>query len=242
MNTQTIEYLDGDLVLEGYFAGPDSTEPKPTVLISHAWGGPGEFEKNKAHQIAQLGYNAFAVDMYGKGKRGKSVEENQALMAPFVEDRALLRQRILAGLAAAKKLDAVDGNQIAAMGFCFGGMCVLDLARSGADVKGVASFHGFFNAPDNLPNAIIKARVLALHGYDDPMVPPDQILALSEEMTAAGVDWQIHNYGLTYHAFTNPIANNPGAGTVYSEKADRRSWRTLTDFLAELFDEEHNHD
>ena len=121
------------------------------------------------------------------------------------------------------------------MGFCFGGLCVLDLARSGADVKGVISFHGLFNAPENLPNEPIKAKVLALHGQDDPMVPPEQVAALQKEMTNAGVDWQIHAYGNTMHAFTNPEANDPGFGTVYNAGADKRSWIAMKNFFEEIF-------
>jgi dienelactone hydrolase len=128
----------------------------------------------------------------------------------------------------------VDPRRIAAMGFCFGGLCVLDLARSGADLRGVVSFHGLLTPPEPHPQYTILAKVLVLHGFDDPMAPPEQVVALGLELTEAGADWQIHAYGNTLHAFTNPRANDPGFGTVYNETADRRSWRSLREFLAEV--------
>lgn len=236
MKQQLIEYQDGSEVMEGYLVAHDDGKARPTVLISHVWSGLGDFEKHKAQAIAELGYNAFAIDMYGKGKRGKNVEENKALMAPFLEDRALLRRRIVASLNAAKSMDSVDQQKIAAMGFCFGGLCVLDLARSGANIQGVVSFHGFLAPlPESITNELIKAKVLVLHGYEDPMAPPEQVLDLGTELTEAGVDWQVHAYGLTYHAFTNPQANDANGGKMYNPVADRRSWQALRSFLEELF-------
>ncbi|MGI1677945.1 MAG: dienelactone hydrolase family protein [Cellvibrionaceae bacterium] len=235
MNKELIEYTIEGNIFEGCLVSHDNKTPRPTVLISHAWSGLSDFEKQKAEEIAALGYNAFAIDMYGKGIRGTSLEENQKLMSSLTEDRALLRHRIKAGLAAAQSLDAVDENKIAAIGYCFGGLCVLDLARSGVPIKGVASFHGFFNPPENLPNELIKAKVIAFHGYDDPMVPPEEINKLAKEMNDAGVDWQIHTYGLTYHAFTNPAAQDPAAGTVFSKSANQRAWQTLENFFEEIF-------
>jgi len=236
MATKPVEYQDDSLTLEGYLAVHDDGAARPGVLISHAWGGLGEFEQGKAHKIADLGYNAFCLDMYGKGVRGGSVEENRKLMAPFLDDRALLRQRIQAALKTMRDIPEIDGDKIVAIGYCFGGLCVLDLARSGAEVQGVVSIHGMFNPPENLTNEIIKAKVLALHGYDDPMATPEQLTAFATEMTDAGVDWQVHAYGLTYHAFTNPKANNPEMGTVYNPAADQRSWIALQNFLAEAFE------
>lgn len=234
MQTQTVEYNDDDALLEGYLAHDGSGEKKPAVLISHAWAGRSEFECNKAEALAELGYVGFALDNYGKGILGQTMEENTALMTPFIEDRGKLRQRLLAGLDAVRSLEMVDTNRIAAIGFCFGGLSVLDLARSGADVKGVVSFHGLFNAPENLPSGEIKAKVLALHGHEDPMVPPDSVLGLEKEMTAAGVDWQIHVYGHAAHAFTHPEANMPENGLMYNADADRRSWTSMKNFLEEV--------
>jgi len=235
MKTALIEYHDGDTLLEGFLAHDGSTDRKPAVLIAHAWGGRSEFECSKARELAQMGYVGFAIDNYGKGVFGQTMEENQALMTPFIQDRAMLRTRLLAGLDALGKLDMVDNNRIAAIGYCFGGLCVLDLARSGADIKGVVSFHGLFDAPGNLDNEKITAKVMALHGHDDPMVPPESVLSLETEMTEAGVDWQIHAYGNTSHAFTNPQANMPENGMAYNPDADRRSWAAMKFFLEELF-------
>lgn len=234
--SNTVDYLDGDVVLEGFFAYDDAVAGRrPAVLISHAWGGRDEFVAGKAKKLAALGYVGFALDMYGKGKRGSSVEENSQLMQPFMDDRAMLQKRIGAALAAVKLLPWVDDQRIAAIGFCFGGLCVLDLARTGADLKGVASFHGLLVPPANLPASAIKAKVLVMHGNDDPMVPVEQVIALEKELTDAGADWQIHVYGNTVHAFTNPLANDPGFGTVYNPVADQRSWTSLTAFLQEIF-------
>lgn len=234
--TNTVTYTDGDTILEAFFAFDDALAgQRPAVLISHAWGGRDEFVAGKARKLAELGYVGFALDMYGKGVLGTSIEENSQLMTPFVKNRVLLQQRITAALRAVKLLPWVDDKKIAAIGFCFGGMCVLDLARTGADLKGVVSFHGLLNAPDNLEATRMTAKVLALHGYDDPMNLPEQLIAFQNEMTQAGVDWQVHSYGQTMHAFTNPVANNPDFGTVYQPTADKRSWIAMQNFLTEIF-------
>jgi len=234
--SNTIGYLDGDVLLEAYFAFDDAiTERRPAVLISHAWGGRDDFVAEKANKLAELGYVGFALDMYGKGVLGNSPEQNSKLMQPFMADRGLLQKRIKAALYAVRLLPWVDDSKIAAMGFCFGGLCVLDLARAGADLKGVVSFHGLLGAPDNLVTNSIKAKVLALHGHDDPMGPIEQVLAFEQEMTKAGADWQLHTYGHTMHAFTNPKANDPAFGTVYQANADKRSWLAMKNFLVEVF-------
>ena len=232
IETRRLQYNDGDVVLEGMVAwDSDARGPLPGVMIAHAWGGEGDFENGKARALAELGYVGFALDMYGKGRRGGNPDENAALMQPFVENRSLLQARIGAALAACRALPEVDAARVAALGFCFGGMCVLDLARSGADLRAVVSFHGLLGAPGNTRDVQIPARVLVLHGHDDPMVPVDQVVALQTELSEAGADWQVHVYGNTMHAFTNPAAADPDFGTVYSAVADRRSWRTMSDFL-----------
>ena len=232
----TVNYLDGDVVLEGFFAYDDSISARrPAVLISHAWAGRDEFVMDKAKKIAELGYFAFALDMYGAGKTGSNPEENGQLMQPFMADRDLLQRRITAALSAVKLFPWVDDKNIAAIGFCFGGLCVLDLARTGVDIKGVVSFHGLLAAPDNLNNVSIKAKVLVLHGNDDPMVPVQDVIKLEQELTAAGADWQLHNYGGTMHAFTNPMANDRVFGTVYQATADKRSWQSMVNFFSEIF-------
>jgi dienelactone hydrolase len=232
---QLVEYRDGDALLEGFLCHDEArVGPLPAVLISHAWGGRDDFVERKARRLAWHGYAAFALDMYGKGRRGSNPEENQALMLPFVQDRALLARRINAALAAVRGVAAVDARRVAAMGFCFGGLCVLDLARSGADLRGVVSFHGLLK-PNGLPPAKkIVAKILMLHGYDDPLAPPEDVLAVAQEFTQAGADWQLHAYGHTVHSFTNPQARSPEAGMSYNDRADRRSWHALLQFLDEV--------
>ncbi len=235
VTTQAIDYSHNDVQLEGFFAYDNKRpQPLPAVLISHAWGGRDEFVCNKARKLAELGYAAFALDMYGKGIIGSGPEENARLMNPLMNDRRLLQDRITTALETVRKLPQVDPKRIAAMGFCFGGLCVLDLARTGADLRGVVSFHGLFLPPGNTRGNKIKAKVLVLHGHDDPMAPPDQAANLAKELTEAEADWQIHIYGNTLHAFTNPMANDRSFGTVYDETADRRSWESLRNFLAEV--------
>jgi len=232
----TVDYLDDGVLLQGFFAFDDSiTGRRPAVLINHTWAGRDEFVASKAQKLAELGYVGFAVDMYGKGILGTSPDENAKLMQPFIDDRAMLQKRMNAALYAVKQMPWVDDSKIAAIGFCFGGLCVLDLARTGADIKGVVSFHGLLGAPGNTSGKTIKAKVLALHGHDDPLGPVEQVIAFEQEMTEAGADWQLHTYGHTVHAFTNPLANNPEGGMVYRPDADRRSWRAMENFLAEIF-------
>jgi dienelactone hydrolase len=232
---QLIEYRDGSTVLEGFFCHDDSRPgPLPGLLISHDWSGRGEFTERKARRLAWHGFATFALDMFGKGKRGTTNEERSALITPLVQDRAVLTRRITAALTTVKGLAEVDARRIAAMGFCFGGMCVLDLARSGADIRGVTSFHGLLK-PNGLPSqGKIRSKVLMLHGYDDPLAPPEDVLAIAKELTAAGADWQLHAYGNTMHSFTNPHSNDRANGMVYDESADRRAWHTLLEFLDEV--------
>jgi dienelactone hydrolase len=232
----TIVYIDEDAVLEAFFAFDDSfSGRRPAVLISHAWGGRDSFVADKARKLAGLGYIGFALDMYGKGILGTDKEENTKLMQPFIADREKLQKRMKTALNAVSLLPWVDDKKIAAIGFCFGGLCVLDLARTGVDIKGVVSFHGLLSAPGNIQGNKIKAKILALHGHDDPMGLPDQVLAFQDEMTQAEADWQFVTYGNTVHAFTNPVANDPDFGTIYQADADRRSWQAMQNFFAEIF-------
>lgn len=234
--TTTINYLDDEKPLEAFIAYDDSISgQRPAVLIGHAWAGRNGFVEEKAVKLAEMGYLGFALDMYGKDVLGGSIEENSRLMQPFIDDRAMLKKRILAALYAIRVLPWTDDKKIAAIGYCFGGLCVLDLARSGADIAGVVSFHGLLGAPDQAVREVIKAKLLVLHGHDDPMAPPEQVQALQNELTEAGADWQIYNYGHTLHAFTNPEANDPDFGTVYQPLSDARSWQSMSNFLDEIF-------
>lgn len=237
LQTKKIEYHDGDTLLEGYLAYDDQhTGKKPAILVGHDWSGRNDFSCQKAEKIAELGYIGFAIDMYGKGKLGKTTEEKMALIKPLTADRALLRQRVNAAFDTVNKLDHVNNAKIGMIGFCFGGMCALELARSGADIKGAVSIHGLLAADANLTNQKIHAKVLALHGAKDPMVPNEQLLAFQHEMDQASVDWQLHVYGNTMHGFTNPQANDPnGIGILYNSLADKRSWIEVKNFFAEIF-------
>jgi dienelactone hydrolase len=235
IQTRTIEYSHGDTLLEGFLAWDDAfDEPRPAVAVAHAWGGRGDFEQDKAVKLAELGYVGFALDMYGKGVQGSGPEENAELMAPFMEDRQLLQERMHLGIATLRQQEEVEAGAVAAMGYCFGGLCVLDLARTGSEVRGVVSFHGMFMPPGNTAGKKITAKVLCLHGYDDPMAQPQSLLDLAAELSAAGADWQVHAYGNTVHAFTNPDADDKAGGIAYDANADRRSWAALQDFLGEV--------
>ena len=236
MRTSDYLYHHDNQVLQGFLALSTKTEaPRPAVLVVHDWSGRNAFACQQAEMLAQLGYLGFAVDMYGEGRVGETNEEKQALMQPLATNRVLLRARIQAALDAVKALKEVDHSRIAVMGFCFGGLCALDLARSGADIVGAVTFHGLLSKPQDIPNQPIKAKILVLHGYNDPMVTPPDVQAFCKEMTEAGVDWQMHMYGNTQHAFTNPQAHDKALGLIYNAEAARRSFQALTDFLKEVF-------
>lgn len=236
MQSEHFDYQDGTLTCEGYVAyDPSKKHKRPGVLVSHAWGGQSDFEREKARKLAELGYVGFALDLYGKGVRGGTMEQNSKLMQPFLGDRAMLRRRITAALDALKAHPQVDAERVAAIGFCFGGLCVLDLARSvPPGLKGVVSFHGLFHAPNLGPQAPISSKVLILHGYDDPMATPEHVVNIARELSDAGADWQLHAYGRTSHAFTNPDAHSPEHGLMYNATADRRSWLAMRNFLEEV--------
>jgi dienelactone hydrolase len=207
-----------------------------TVIIVPTVMGMQELELGFARRLRDLGYTCLVADLFGRRyELGVDKEAAFAAMGKLRGDRAGLRDRLLAILELAKEQKGVNANRIAATGYCFGGQCVLDLARSGADIRGVASFHGLFDPPGLSPQPI-RAKVVAYHGWGDPMVPPEAVVALGNELTAAGADWQIHAYGHVGHGFTNPNAGAMGiAGVDYNEAAARRSWTSLVHFLDELF-------
>jgi dienelactone hydrolase len=235
LQTRTIDYRDGPQALQGFMC-LDAAAPGrlPGVLVAHTWRGRSEYEENKARELAALGYAGFALDLFGKGVLGTSLEQIRALIQPFMDDRSLLQRRMQLALEEIRAQDEVDESRVAAIGFCFGGLCVLDLARSGADINGVASFHGLLTPPPGSDNERILSKVLVMHGWDDPMATPEHLVALGRELTSMEADWQIHAYGNTMHAFTNPLADNPDFGTVYQADADRRSWASMKAFLAEV--------
>lgn len=229
--TKPLRHELGGTSFEAHVAWDDASgAARPIVLIAGTFMGRTAFEEGKARSLAEAGYVAVAIDLYGLGNWPTDVDGARVAMGLLDADRGLLKDRLLAALDAARGIGApADPTRVAAIGFCFGGKCVLDLARSGADVAGVASFHGLYDAPP-FPNGAIKAKILTLHGWDDPLAPPESVLALAKEMTEAKADWQIHAYGHTVHAFTNP--DRPG---MYNPDADRRSWTAMLDFLGELF-------
>lgn len=207
--------------------------PRPTVLVFHAWDGRTGAMDEFARRVAALGYNAFAADLYGKGVTGSTTEECQALMNPLAGDRAKLREMLLGVVQAAAGQAEVDSSRVAAIGFCFGGLCVLDLARAGAPLRSVASFHGLFTPP-GLPTVTpVKPKVIAYHGWDDPMAPPEAVVGFGKEFTEAGADWQLHAFGGAMHAFMAEGANMPEMGIQYNAIVAGRAWRALELFLAE---------
>ena len=233
MSSEFISYVDDGLECEAYVARPARLDVAPVVLVCHAWGGQDDFARLSADRLAGLGYLGFAIDVYGKDRRGTTKDECSALMTPLVQDRGLLRRRLLGAVREARSLVGVDPSRVAAIGYCFGGLCAIDLARANATgLRAVVSFHGLLSPPDLGPQPAIGAEVLVLHGFDDPMCPPEQVLAFTREMDAAKARWEVDMYGGTMHAFTNPQANDPGFGTVHSPRADVRSWAAMTDFLA----------
>lgn len=231
-----VEYKHGDTVLEGYLAYDDASKVvRPGVLVVHEWYGLNDYAMKRADQLAQLGYVAFALDMYGKGVKATTPQEAGALAGKYKGDRPLMRARASAGLDVLKKQTLVDPKRVAAIGYCFGGTTVLELARSGADVVGVVSFHGGLDNPDPQTSANIRARVLVLHGADDPLVPAKDITALQEELRKAGADWQMVYYGGAVHSFTNPQSgSDPSKGVAYNELADHRSWKSMKAFFEEI--------
>jgi len=238
---RSIDYDHEGQPLGGEFAWNDEWEgSRPCVVIVHdAMKSNQGFEEERAVTLAAMGYAAFALDLYGKGINGSTGEEAYELMKPFHADRVFLQQRLLAGLRAAAEQPEADAEQLAAIGYCFGGLCVLDLARMNAPVLGVASFHGDLAPPSwpggEPPAAMIEPRILALHGWDDPYAPPSVIEPFAREMSERDADWQLHAYGNTVHSFSNPRYDQPEQGTAYSEKAERRSWRAMSNFLEEIF-------
>lgn len=236
--TENVEYVDTDSLFEGYFAyAPGLAASKaPCVLVMHDWSGLNQGAQGVAQQMAHLGYVGFALDVYGKGVRGTPAGDNSALMNPLIANRTLLRQRLLAGLIAAQRHSRVDGQRLAALGHCFGGLCAFDLARAApCGLKGAVSVHGVLTPPNTSDRSSIAASILILHGWEDPIVPSTDMVAVAQELTAAGADWQIHAYGHTKHAFTFRSANMPEHGLLYDAKADRRSGDSIKAFLSEVF-------
>lgn len=242
MVSQKVPYLDGELQLEGFISFPDKAQGrKPAVLVASAWRGQDDFAREKAKALSELGYIGFALDMYGGG-REVSNEEAPLMMAPLFLDRKLLQKRIRAAFDFLKMHPHVDPKKIGAIGFCFGGLCVIELLRSGVDLAGAVSFHAVVGNTLEKKKAKtaplvknIRGSLLILHGHDDPFVQVDEMRALLQELSEAKVDWQLHEYGGTMHAFTNPSANNPKGGVQFHPKSCSRAWKAMSTFFEEIF-------
>lgn len=238
--TETVEYRDGDVVLEGYLAYDDEiTGQRPGILIIHQWMGLTDYEKMRARKLAEMGYVAFALDMYGKGVRPQNTEEASAQAGKFYGDVPMLRQRATAGLNQLRGYsEMVDPERVAVIGYCFGGKCALEVARSGADIAGVVSFHGGLATPNPADANNIKCPLLVCHGAEDPHVDGKEVVAFYNEMKAADVDYIFIGYANAVHSFTQEMAgDDPSNGSAYNAKADRRSWEHMKDFYAEIFAE-----
>lgn len=246
MITRTFEYTNNSDTFEGFISYKDQTEKRPVVIIFHDWSGCTEFSREKAEYFANKGYVGLAVDLYGKGIRGSKTDStiNQNLMAPFIENRELIIKHYDTVINAIKKLDYVDHNKIAVIGFCFGGLCALDIARTKSNLLAAISVHGLLFPPNLKTKDNISANVLVLHGNNDPMVPIEQVISFQKEMSEKKADWQLHTFGNTLHAFTNPDANSPefnpegnppSFGVQYNQAANARTWVLCHEFLKEVF-------
>lgn len=236
IQTRTIEYQQGDATLEGVLVYDDAVKTKrPGVLIVHQWKGVTANEQKRAEMLAQLGYVAFCADIYGKGIRPQTPADAGAQAGKYKSDRTLLRARVNAGLAVLRKNEFVDARRIAAIGYCFGGTTVIELARSGAEISGVVSFHGGLDSPTPADGKNIRCKVLACHGADDPFVPAKDLAAFETEMRDSGADWQLIKYGNAVHSFTDWKADGSMKGAQYNESADKRSWEDMKQFFGEIF-------
>lgn len=237
IKTEVVEYTDGDTVCEGFLAYDDAHDkPRPGVLVVQDWTGVGDYVKGRARQLAELGYVAFCADIYGKGVRPTDPKDCAARAGQFKGDRPLLRQRAKAGLAQLVKNPLVQKGKVAAIGYCFGGTTVLELARSGADVQGVVSFHGGLGSPTPADAKNIKAKVLVCHGADDPFVKPDEVAAFKDEMARGRVDYKFIAHPGAVHSFTNPAAGSDNSkGVAFHAAADKESWAAMNVLFAEVF-------
>ncbi len=246
MKHEKVTYQIDGKSYHGYWAfpkGEDLTlQRRPAILVAHAWMGQDQFARDKAEALAELGYIGFAVDLYGEGKTTSSPEEAQRLMMPLFQDRALLQKRIRAGFDVVRQHPGVDPSYIGAIGFCFGGLTVIELLRSGAEVSGVVSFHGTLGnklknkQAQTVPIATsIKGSLLLLHGYEDPLVSLEDIAHMQKELNDAKVDWQMNVYGHTSHAFTNPEAHDTEHGLVFQPLSSERAWWSMIHFFSERF-------
>jgi dienelactone hydrolase len=237
MQTRNIEYKHGSDLLEGFLAFDDANaDRRPGILLFPEWYGVAEHAKARAKMLAELGYVAFAADMYGKGVRPTQFDDCAREAGKYQRDRQLMRGRGRAGLDVLRSLSEVNPNKLAGIGYCVGGTLVLELARDGAELSGVVTFHAALNTPRPEDAKNIKGKVLVLHGADDPLVPDAEVLAFEKEMRDAKVDWQLISYGNTVHSFTNwDLASDHSKPAAFNVKSDARSWTAMRAFFEEIF-------
>ncbi len=237
IKSEAIEYQDGDTHLRGYLYYDDAVSGKrPGVIVVHEWWGLDDYAKRRAEMLAGLGYAAFALDMYGDNKVTTHAKDAKGWSTQITQNTDAWRRRALAGLDALKADQHVDPQRLAAVGYCFGGSTVMQMAYAGADLGGVVSFHGSLPTPAEGEGKQIKASILAAHGEADSFVPPEKVAAFKSALEAAKADWEFISYGGAVHAFTNPDAASHGIDNIrYDERADKRSWATMKAFLEEVF-------
>lgn len=234
-STADVTYQDGDLALTGFLATPATAAAAPGVLVVHEWWGNNDYSRRRAKELAEAGYVAFALDMYGTAPTTDFAKAAE-LSKPFYEDRALMLRRIRLGLDQLRQAKGVDQQRLAAIGFCFGGACVLGLARDGEDLAGVVSFHGGLRTSVKALPKTVKAPLLVLHGGADTFVPPAEVADFIEEMTAAQATWRMEVFGSAVHAFTNPAAgSDPAKGIAWDKDAEHRAFAAMYAFLEECF-------
>lgn len=242
MKTEEVIYAAGSVQSKGFLVAEEGQGKLPAVIIAHAWRGLDDFSRNKAQELAKLGYVGFSADLYGNGDQAENDNQAASYMKPLFIDRKELRKRIVAAYDTIKKHPLVDSNRIAAIGFCFGGLTVIELLRSGQNVRGVVSLHGVLG--DNIQGMQAKTEpivkpingsLLILHGYKDPLVSQQDLINIQKEFSEAQVDWQLDIYGEAAHAFTNPHATDQEHGLIYSERTCKRAWASTINFLREIF-------
>lgn len=236
IKTEPIIYRNSDTNFEGTICFDDEiSAPKPGVLVVHTFKGHTDFEIGKALELAKLGYVGFAVDMYGEGRSTNDPDEASKWMGELNDDRNLLLERIKSALETLKDHPQVDKNKVGGIGFCFGGKCLLDLVRANEEINGIATFHGVYDKPSLERETPINSSILILHGWEDPLGTPTQLVELAQELTERKADWQILSFGKTGHSFTNPNAKFPEKGMFYQETSDKRAWLAINNFFEEIF-------
>jgi dienelactone hydrolase len=237
IRTDPVQYKDGDQVLNGFLVYDDAaTGKRPGILVVHEWWGLNDYAKHRAEMLAKLGYVAFAADMYGDHKVTTHAADAKGWMMQIAQNQAAWQRRALAGLEALKSSDRVDPKHLAAIGYCFGGATVMQLAYAGTDLDGVVSFHGSMPVATPEEQKKIRTSILVAHGDKDPFVTPEHVAQFKDALAASSADWEMAIYAGAKHGFTNPDAGSYGLdGIAYNKEADLRSWALMKDFLAEVF-------